>query len=250
MNSKGESNSSYTLLFSCAETEDKVEVQLTCQAEFQNYPYNEEHNCLSVVNLTVPCFEQEDGKRTPVDIVAVIDRSGSMAGNNLKLVKKTLEFLLKQLTEEDRLAIVTYADDADVDFQICKLSEDNREKALRKIHQIHNGGSTNLCGGLLKGISEVLKNDIGKNEVASILLFTDGHANSGITDTCDIIAAMRDMVLNQNPDFLPGLFAQNTSLKPNKINEVSQYKRHYNYYNKGIIIISGVSKNIYMFIPR
>ena len=209
------------MLFSCAETEDKLEVQVSCQAEYPNYPYNEEHSCLSVINLTVPSFPKEDDNRAPVDVVAVIDKSGSMADKELLLVKKTLEFLLKQLTEEDRLSIITYNENVCVDFQICKLSEDNREEALRKIDQIESGGRTNLCEGLLKGISEILKNDGGKNEVASVLLFTDGHANEGITDTCSIIAAMTDVVPKSNRDLLPSLFSQEVSSESRK---VSQFK--------------------------
>ena len=40
-------------------------------------------------------YEPEEEKRPPLDIVAVIDKSGSMEGEKLFLVKRSLEFLIQ-----------------------------------------------------------------------------------------------------------------------------------------------------------
>ena len=205
-------------------TGDRIE--LSCQAEYQAYPYNEEQDCWSLVNLKAPCHEEdEESKRAPIDMVAVIDKSGSMAGEKLKLVKLTLEFVLKQLKEDDRLSIVTYDDHVYVDFQLSKMSKGNREEALGRIKRIRDGSCTNLCGGLLKGLCQVMDRGADKNDVASVLLFTDGLANQGITNKEGIIAAMRDPkrfdvpTANQAPqpaqsrNFFQGLFG-GKSAKP------------------------------------
>ena len=42
-----------------------------------------------------------------IDIVAVIDRSGSMCDGKLILVQETLDFMTKQLQAKDRLALGT-----------------------------------------------------------------------------------------------------------------------------------------------
>jgi hypothetical protein len=51
-----------------------------------------------------------------------------------------------------------------------------------------------LCGGLIEGIKQ-MRQRTTKNEVASVLLFTDGHANVGYQTLEDIKRAMTD------PDF-------------------------------------------------
>jgi len=39
----------------------------------------------------------------PIDVVTVIDRSGSMGGDKIALVKETLGFVVKQLKATDRI---------------------------------------------------------------------------------------------------------------------------------------------------
>jgi Mg-chelatase subunit ChlD len=59
-------------------------------------------------------------------------------------------------------------------------------------------GSTNLSEGLLKGI-EQLRSRSFKNHTASILLFTDGVANFGITDKKQLVETMMS-----NLNHIPG----------------------------------------------
>jgi Mg-chelatase subunit ChlD len=52
-----------------------------------------------VVNLkTKELEEDEEGDRSPIDLVCVIDISGSMAGEKIDLVRKTLTSLLEVLS--------------------------------------------------------------------------------------------------------------------------------------------------------
>ena len=47
--------------------------------------------------------ESDDETRPPVDLILVLDRSGSMSGTPLELVKKASEFVVDTLGEEDRV---------------------------------------------------------------------------------------------------------------------------------------------------
>ena len=47
--------------------------------------------------------------------------------------------------------------------------------------QLCADGCTNLAGGLLRGLAEA---EASEAAAASVLLFTDGLANVGLTDTC------------------------------------------------------------------
>ena len=71
------------------------EISASCESEFKQYPYNKAEDIWALVTLSAPCHE-DDKSRAPIDLVAVIDKSGSMSGLKLHLVKTTLEFMLKQ----------------------------------------------------------------------------------------------------------------------------------------------------------
>lgn len=74
------------------------DVSISCESEYKDYIYNEKVDIWTLVSLKAPKEVEEDDedKRAPIDLVAVIDKSGSMQGEKLNLVKKTLEFVLTQ----------------------------------------------------------------------------------------------------------------------------------------------------------
>lgn len=49
---------------------------------------------------------KEEMTRPPIDLICVIDRSGSMSGEKIALVRKTLNLLLEFLGEKDRLCLI------------------------------------------------------------------------------------------------------------------------------------------------
>jgi len=53
-------------------------------------------------------LKSSGGSRTSVDLICVIDNSGSMQGEKIGLVKETINFLLETLTPSDRLSIITF----------------------------------------------------------------------------------------------------------------------------------------------
>ena len=69
-------------------------IALSWTPEFAAYAPSKEHKAWAIATLKAPLFEPT--ARAPVDICAVIDRSGSMHGEKLELVKETLEFVIDQ----------------------------------------------------------------------------------------------------------------------------------------------------------
>ena len=69
-------------------------LMLSAAAEFACYPPSKEQPCWAIASLRAPLYEPTS--RSPVDIAAVIDKSGSMRGTKLDLVKKTLLFVIDQ----------------------------------------------------------------------------------------------------------------------------------------------------------
>ena len=109
--------------------------------------------------------------RAPVDLVVVIDRSGSMSGEKLELVGKVLHFVAQHLKSIDRLSIVTYDSNVEELVSLMNITHKNRDEIDAKIERIYARGGTNLSGGLLKGMN-IMKNRTVKADVASVLLFT------------------------------------------------------------------------------
>eukprot|EP01115_Flamella_aegyptia_P003481 TRINITY_DN1606_c0_g1_i2.p1 TRINITY_DN1606_c0_g1~~TRINITY_DN1606_c0_g1_i2.p1 ORF type:complete len:86 (-),score=17.34 TRINITY_DN1606_c0_g1_i2:118-375(-) len=49
-----------------------------------------------MASLKAPNYQPD--KRSPLDLICVVDRSGSMSGSKIELTKQTLEFVVSQLT--------------------------------------------------------------------------------------------------------------------------------------------------------
>lgn len=49
--------------------------------------------------------------RAPVSVTAVLDRSGSMSGSKIQLLKRSTEFLVEKLQGSDSLGVVSYSSD-------------------------------------------------------------------------------------------------------------------------------------------
>lgn len=53
---------------------------------------------------------KEEMEKPPIDLICVVDRSGSMFGEKIDLVRKTLNLLLEFLGEKDRLCLIQFDD--------------------------------------------------------------------------------------------------------------------------------------------
>src|SRR6476619_3556711 len=67
-----------------------------------------------LVNFTAPTAPQREGRR-PVNVAFVLDRSGSMSGENkFFLARQAVQQALAMLRPEDRFSLVVYDDRIDV----------------------------------------------------------------------------------------------------------------------------------------
>lgn len=119
-------------------------------------------------------------RRAPVNLVAVIDKSGSMSGAPLETVRRSLYGVLEQLGPQDQLSIVLYGDQAHVWMPPTPASEKGRIHA--QIAGIQSAGSTAMEEGLRVGFDLARASAPGFDGTTRVMLFTDERPNVGRTD--------------------------------------------------------------------
>ncbi|KAA8534376.1 hypothetical protein F0562_031873 [Nyssa sinensis] len=112
--------------------------------------------------------------RTPVDLVTVLDISGSMAGTKLALLKRAMGFVIQNLGPNDRLSVIAFSSTARRLFPLRRMSDTGRQQALQAVNSLVANGGTNIAEGLTKG-AKVIKERREENPVASIILLSDGQ---------------------------------------------------------------------------
>ncbi len=111
------------------------------------------------------------GPRKRLNIALVVDRSTSMQGARMRNVKSAASDLLQSLQADDRLAVVTFSDRAEV-VVASQFVQDKR--ALRSaIAAIIAEGGTEIYQGLALGIEQVAPY-LSDDTITHVILLTDG----------------------------------------------------------------------------
>jgi len=125
------------------------------------------------------------GERPVSNLVFLIDVSGSMnEPNKLPLVQRSLSMLVRQLGENDRVAIVVYAGAAGL--VLPPTSGTEQSTILAAIENLRAGGSTNGGQGIHLAYATAKQNFI-KHGTNRVLLCTDGDFNVGVTSTGELV---------------------------------------------------------------
>ncbi|MDA3865681.1 MAG: von Willebrand factor type A domain-containing protein [Salinivirgaceae bacterium] len=144
-------------------------------------PWNSENLLL---HIGIQGEKLDFDKLPPSNIVFLLDVSGSMNNSNkLPLLKKSLQLLVNQLDEDDRIAIVVYAGNSGL--VLPSTSGNQKEKILAALNQLQAGGSTAGGAGLELAYKVASENFIrqGNNR---IILATDGDFNVGISSNAEM----------------------------------------------------------------
>ncbi|XP_024527063.1 uncharacterized protein LOC112345140 [Selaginella moellendorffii] len=177
-------------------SEQRSKLELSAYAEVGSVSFSEQRNSFNVlVHVKAPELLDSGTEpavldRAPIDLVTVLDVSGSMAGTKLLLLKRAMAFVIRNLSSRDRLSVVVFSSSAKRLFPLKTMVEEGRQFALRAVETLVCTGGTNIAEGLRKG-SKVLEERQHKNPVASIMLLSDGH------DTYSL--GTRGQVFNSSP---------------------------------------------------
>ena len=132
--------------------------------------------------FTLKTQNSSESVRAPLDLVCLIDVSGSMAGEKIELVRNTLDYLLGLLGDDDRLSIVKFDNNSKRLTPLLRVTDANKPKLKDAIESLIDEGGTNIALGVKKAF-KVLNERKYRNSVSSIFLLSDGldgRALSGI----------------------------------------------------------------------
>ena len=125
----------------------------------------------------------------PKDLVFVLDKSGSMSGSKIEQAKQALEFVLENLNQGDRFALVTFSDSAEgLQPELTPVSTESIDNALQRVRGLEASGGTNIDEALKVGFS--LLDQAGRPKF--LVFLTDGEATVGEMDPLTIIGRARD----------------------------------------------------------
>src|SRR3954467_561472 len=130
--------------------------------------------------------------RPPVNLAMIVDRSGSMSGEKLRVAKAAVEEAIGRLQPDDRFSVVVYDDVVDVVCASTPASAEGRRGAIDRLRAIEARGSTNLAEGWLRGCEQVAAH-LAAEGVNRCLLLTDGLANVGVTAPDELTQHAREL---------------------------------------------------------
>src|SRR5215510_6875659 len=124
-----------------------------------------------IVDLEAPA-EARHSPSPPLNVCLVLDRSTSMKGEKMDVVKSTAIQVLRNLRPQDVLSVVTFSDRAEVIIPAAYQQERSRLEA--KIQMIQPSGATEIYQGLEAAVKEVMRS-LDPRKINHIILLTDGH---------------------------------------------------------------------------
>ncbi len=141
--------------------------------------------------------DDEGGRRRPLNLGLVIDRSTSMRGERLERVTAAVGLLLDKLGPDDALSLVSFSDRAEVVLPVATIKSGphsaNPQTAeawrdpRRQLRAITASGGTEIYQGLRAGLNQVTRPGM-EGHTTHLILLTDGHTY-GDAEQCLRLAA-------------------------------------------------------------
>ncbi|HHY84291.1 MAG TPA: VWA domain-containing protein [Verrucomicrobia bacterium] len=135
-------------------------------------------------------LNRKKGRRIPLNLAVVLDRSGSMTGAKIEKAKQAATQLVDQLAENDIFALISYSETAEVMVPAQKV--DDKSALKRRIARIDAGGRTALHAGVTSGANQ-LREHFSAKRINRVILLSDGLANVGPSSTRELRQLGREL---------------------------------------------------------
>lgn len=177
-------------------------ITLTVQSEAKNIKFDE--TCTAKILWEVQgtgfghvsSIRDINSRTSPVSIVVMVDKSSSMKGEKMDLVKKTLCFFVENLKQTDSFGLYVFDKTISCLHPVRLLDPVNRKKALRRILDIQVGVWTNIETAVEIGCRSARKATAvhgAEKPLVSLLFLTDGTPTIGAKEKTKILAKTGDV---------------------------------------------------------
>lgn len=140
--------------------------------------------------LVSPQVESLKSKRTPRDLVLVLDTSGSMSDVKMSQAKQAVRKCLKSLDAKDRFALIAFSTGVNpYSDKLEDASSDQIEKAINWVDKLRAGGGTAIAAALDAALDYRSKDSARSFNVT---FFTDGQPTVGETNPQKVVKGVTD----------------------------------------------------------
>lgn len=151
----------------------------------------DEYQVIYVLLNISPEKELEELPPPPLNIALVLDRSTSMTGEKMDVLKNSAIEIMQKMRPQDIFSVVTFSDRAEV--IIPASTQSDLRKLESKIRMLQPSGATEIFQGLKAAWTEVKRN-ASKGRIDHIILLTDGHTYGDVENCYNLakkVAAQR-----------------------------------------------------------
>jgi Ca-activated chloride channel family protein len=107
-----------------------------------------------------------------LNLCLVLDRSTSMQGANMDVVKSTALQIMRKMKPKDIFSVVAFSDKAEEIIPASRSADLSKQEA--RIHMLQPSGGTEIFSGLEMGYNEIIRN-VNYAQINHIILLTDGR---------------------------------------------------------------------------
>lgn len=165
-------------------------VSITSTPEYPQVSIEGKPNFYVRVSLKYEDNEILSNKKSPIDIVCVLDVSGSMTGTKIKSLIHAMCFVVDSLGPKDRLSIVSFESQSKMIHSLLKMTSTNKSTSKQRIQSLVAGGGTDIYAGIQQGYN-ILEARSTKNPTSCVFLLTDGQDRERTKEKLELASRMK-----------------------------------------------------------
>ena len=168
-------------------------------------------------------------KKSNVELICVIDISGSMRGEKIKLVKQSLKILIEMMGEKDKLGLVLFNQQAYKLLELTYVTDKNKKNIISLIDSINVGGGTFILSGLEMAVNMFKENKREEKNFfdkfitsSAMILLSDGNDN--IMNHIEIGNGLKNLTKDMKLFFTLHAFGYGEDHDPNIMNTLANIR--------------------------